>query len=519
MKKQFQKFLLQLIIGCIYSTTALTQISLNNIQKYIAEHKEINKTELVAFYALVNYQPVWINTVDTMNCHLLLHTIRQSADAGLREKDYQYDFIESLRNKNFRLEGKEDSLEAEIRLSDAALHFYSDIAYGNTKPALGYNGLNYNPGCRNIPQLLADHIKKNRLQSLAASLAPALPEIKAIENSLKWFNTVIADSSYREIYIASNKVNSANKPLITKLYQLGIIRTAGEHITDSSLIQYLQEAQRQFNLLADGVLRSTILQELNTPLTARLEQLNISLNYYRWLNCLLQNQSVIVVNIPAAYMKVYHNNDIILEMRMVVGKKSTPTPTLTSTIDEVILYPYWHVPYSIATKELLPAIKRNPGFIDAGNYQVLNKSGKIVDPYSINWKILSRTNFPYIIRQSTGCDNALGLLKLNFNSPFGVYLHDTNSKSFFMFNKRYFSHGCMRMQKPMELGHLILKNNAIAIDTLEQKGCLRNQSPITVHADEHMPVIVWYNPAGIDSTGRVLFYEDVYKKFTGAKFK
>ncbi len=80
-------------------------------------------------------------------------------------------------------------------------------------------------------------------------------------------------------------------------------------------------------------------------------------------------------------------------------------------------------------------------------------------------------------------------------------------------NLRYFSHGCMRMQKPMELGHLILKNNPIAIDTLEQKGCLRNQSPLTVPADEKMPVVVWYNPAGIDTTGRVIFYNDVYRKF------
>jgi murein L,D-transpeptidase YcbB/YkuD len=109
------------------------------------------------------------------------------------------------------------------------------------------------------------------------------------------------------------------------------------------------------------------------------------------------------------------------------------------------------------------------------------------------------------------------LLKLNFYNPFGVYLHDTPKKGLFELNRRYFSHGCMRMEKPMEIGHLVLKNNMQAIDTLEQKGCLRNQSPITVTADEQIPVIVWYNPAGIDSTGRVLFFEDVYKKFDWRK--
>jgi L,D-transpeptidase YcbB len=210
---------------------------------------------------------------------------------------------------------------------------------------------------------------------------------------------------------------------------------------------------------------------------------------------------------------VYSKQLVLLEMKMVVGKKSTPTYTLTSTVNEVILYPYWHVPYSIAVKELLPVIKRNPGFINAGNYQVLNNRGQIMDSYAINWKALGSGNFPYLLRQSTGCDNALGLLKLNFYNPFGAYLHDTNSKNLFKMQKRFFSHGCMRMEKPMELGRLILKNNHIAIDTLEQKGCLRNHAPVIVHADEHMPVIIWYNPAGIDVSGRLIFFEDVYGIF------
>jgi murein L,D-transpeptidase YcbB/YkuD len=200
-------------------------------------------------------------------------------------------------------------------------------------------------------------------------------------------------------------------------------------------------------------------------------------------------------------------------MKIVAGKKSTPTPTLCSRVDEVVLYPYWHVPHSIASKELLPIIKRNPGFINEGNYQVLNSAGNIVNPYSVNWHALSSSYFPYLLRQSTGCDNALGLLKLNFYSPFGVYLHDTPIKYAFMLNNRFLSHGCMRMEKPMELGRLLLKANHIAIDTLEQKGCLRNQAPVSVPVVDHLPVIVWYNPAGMDQAGRLVFYQDIYDKF------
>ena len=103
------------------------------------------------------------------------------------------------------------------------------------------------------------------------------------------------------------------------------------------------------------------------------------------------------------------------------------------------------------------------------------------------------------------CDNAPGLIKLDFDNPGGVYLHDTPDKSLFGSGRHYFSHGCIRMEKPMELGHLILRNNSIAIDTLEAKRCLRNQAPVTVEADEKMPVGVWYNPVDVNETGGWFF--------------
>jgi murein L,D-transpeptidase YcbB/YkuD len=525
MKDSNRKNGIALLIVCVWSFAAFAQITPPRLQQFISDNKHISNadikyaSEVKEFYARLNYQTAWIQKENKSSCDLFLDILKQSAGLGLRAKDYQFNYVESLRNSTVRFQNTDDSLEADVRITDAAIHFYNDIAYGNAKPAFGYNGLNYIPGCLNIPMLLADYVSKKLLQLLITRLSPALPEIAAMENKIGWFHTILNDSNFIEAFITSNKLDGTNKPLISKLYQLGIIDSVNKNLPDSILKQKIKETQRQFNLLSDGLLRATFMQELNVPLSVRLQQLNLSVNYYRWLYCLIQNQSVIIVNIPAANLKVYRNSKVMLEMRLIMGKKSTPTPSLASTVNEVILYPYWHVPYSIATKELLPAIKRNPAYINAGNYQVLNKAGNIVNPYSVNWHTLSTKYFPYIIRQSTGCDNALGLLKFNFYNPFGVYLHDTPTKSLFMLNKRYFSHGCMRMENAMELGHLVLKNNSIAIDTLEQKGCLRNQSPIIVHAHEQMPVIVWYNPAGIDSTGHILFFEDVYRKFDWMKRK
>jgi L,D-transpeptidase YcbB len=522
-KNNNRKILLVTLTACLGCLASFTQITTGQLQKFITADKNLLSAEvksamqLKEFYSCLNYGTAWVQKENSYNRQVFFDVLQLAADMGLQQKDYQFNYIEGFKKGTVRLHNNEDSLQAEIRITDAALHFYNDIAYGNTKPALGYSGLKNAGDCQSIPFMLANALAKNMLQSLSSHISPALLEVAAIENKIQWFNYVMVQNNFTETIITSNKVNNTNKELVVKLYQLGIIDTVTEKIADTTVKQKLREAQRQFGLLADGVLRTTIMQELNLPLAVRLQQLNLAINYYRWLSCLTQYQPVIVVNIPAAYLKVYRNDDVLLEMRMIVGKKATPTPTLSSMVDEVILYPYWHVPYSIATKELLPAIKRSPAFVDAGNYQILNSAGKIMDPYAMDWHALSRNYFPYSIRQSTGCDNALGLLKLNFYNPFSVYLHDTPNKNLFSMNKRYFSHGCMRLQNPMALGHLVLKNNSIAIDTLSQKGCLRNQAPITVPAPGHLPVIVWYNPAGVDSTGRVLFFEDVYGKFEWMK--
>ncbi len=515
----YHKTVITVLIAFACNFTALTQITSYQLQQFIITNKYISSNEikysnqLKEFYTLVNYNPVWIQKENEDNRNIILKTLQLADGLGLNEKDYQFNFINYINKNKLYFKNITDSLEAEIRITDAAIHFYNDLSYGNIKPTFGYNGLNYIPDCSNIPALLTKHILQNKLKLLIHKITLDLPEIIFLQKKIKWFQTIISNTNFKEVIITNSKVSGSNKPLLSKLYQLGLISNENIFIADSTIKQKIKEAQLHFNLLTDGVLRSTIIAQLNIPLYQRLEQLNLSVNYYRWLNCLIQNQSVIVVNIPATYLKVYQNNETILEMRIIVGKTTTKTPTLASKVDEVILYPYWHVPFSIATKELLPLIKRNPGYLDARNYQVLNKAGKIINPYSINWHALNQNYFPYTIRQSTGCDNALGLIKLNFYNPFGVYLHDTPNKNLFLLKKRFFSHGCMRIAKPMELGHLILKNNQIAIDTLIQKGCLKSKAPIIVHATVHMPVIVWYNPAGVDSTGRVIFFEDIYGKF------
>jgi len=523
LKIKFFKIGCVLLLAGFSSMNIYAQVAPGTQQQYLSEKLNdkipgINFMEdIKQFYALTHYQTAWIQSKDTSRLAALLNHLSSAAYWGLNEKDYQYDFVSAYKKGTYLLESMEDSLKADIFFTDAAIHFYKDNAYGNVVPILSYTGIKYRPDCNNIVASLAENALRNKSGLPNFNSAAPIPEITAIQNKISWIVSVMSKNDFKEMRITSKKTDAENRPLCQKLYQLGFLDSANENILENTVKKKIQEAQWMFNLAVSGELSQELIRELNVPLRVRLQQLNLSINYYRWLSCLAQKQQVIVVNIPSAYLKVYEGNKVILEMRMVVGKPSTPTFTLASTVTEVILYPYWYVPLSIAVKELLPAIKRDRSLLNNSNYQVLTKAGKIVDPYSVNWNALSRNYFPYIIRQSTGCDNSLGLLKLNFYNPFGAYLHDTPAKDLFKQRQRFYSHGCMRMEKPMELGHLVLKNNQVAIDTLTEKGCLKNQSPIIVPADVKMPVIVWYNPAGVDSSGRVLFFEDVYKKFNWGK--
>ncbi len=461
--------------------------------------------ELRQFYAAHSGQPAWTGDGNFNNRRSLLFLLAHAADYGIDSNRFRPAWIRNAMD-SASTAFSESRTDMDIRMTDIAIDFFQSITFG-VRPTLSYDGLQYHPSCEPISQLLSAHAQIGRVQELAAALQPPIPEVGALLQQLqllqkRWSNA--------DIPVTSTKVTLANAPLVKKLYRLGIADST--LINVDSLVHAVKAAQRFFGLLDDGVLRSTTLAALNVSLEMRVAQLQLSTGYYRWLYCLARQEPVVVVNLPAAWLKVYGEGDSLPAMRLVVGKPKTPTPTLSSRITEVVLYPYWNVPYSIATKELLPAIRRNPGYINAGNYQVLNSNGNIVNPYSVDWNSLSAGNFPYTIRQSTGCDNALGVIKLNFYNPFSVYLHDTPSKSLFQLNKRFFSHGCMRLGEPEKLARFLLADNAIAVDTLVGV-CLLDKKPTPVPVKKPVAVVVWYNPAGLNEQGKLVMYDDIYKKF------
>ncbi len=276
----------------------------------------------------------------------------------------------------------------------------------------------------------------------------------------------------------------------------------------ANLVNYLNNSSLEVKTI---LTRLQAEQDSLVPDRNKIAQLTLSANHYRWLHHVRKNLLLTVVNIPAAQMKVYQGNQTVLKMKVVLGRPARPTRVLTAQIKNLIINPNWYVPRSIATEELLPEIQKNIRYFYASHLDLLDKNNQLVDAKTVNWKALSKNFFPYSFRQKTGVWNTLGILKIPFENPYRLYLHDTSEKKLFASSKRFYSHGCIRLEDPIRYGKLLLGPNSKAMDTLKLDGPYYNIPSKWIKVNKIAPLIIWYNLIDFDEKGEVVFLENIYK--------
>jgi murein L,D-transpeptidase YcbB/YkuD len=215
----------------------------------------------------------------------------------------------------------------------------------------------------------------------------------------------------------------------------------------------------------------------------------------------------VFANLADQVLKVVKNEKTIHTALIQVGKPYHRTPVFTDTMEYLELNPYWNVPYSIATKEYLPKLIRNPGVLSRQNIEVL-AGGKAVSPYAINWSQYSRRKFPFRLRQKPGKRNALGRIKFMFPNKYSVYIHDTPSKANFGRASRYFSHGCMRVKDPLALAAVIL--NPEGWSRKKINAVVRSGKRTVKRLKSQIPVHVAYLTAWVNKDGSIHYRRDVY---------
>ena len=258
----------------------------------------------------------------------------------------------------------------------------------------------------------------------------------------------------------------------------------------------MSEAVRRFQLRhgleVDGAVDSATLAALNVPVAARVEQIRINLERWRWLPQDLGRRHILV-NIPAFELVVVEDAKPVLDMRVVVGREYRRTPVFTGRMTYLVLNPYWHVPRSIAVIDKLPVLQKNVGYLAEQRMRVFRESGggrEEVAPATVDWGSLSRTSFPFQLRQDPGPLNALGQVKFMFPNQFNVYLHDTPSRELFAPAARSFSSGCIRLEHPMQLAIDLLRGTSWTPDAIQR--ALEDRQDLAITLPEAVPVYLQY---------------------------
>ena len=308
-------------------------------------------------------------------------------------------------------------------------------------------------------------------------------------NFLKELQTVDVHFDYDEVSVAT--------PDSVYIYQL--INSKGKGPV-SQIVSKLECQDHEYQ-----VLKKFLKDSIPDKNSLKYKSVVQSMNVLKYISKNRQPE-YIVANIPETEVRYFQDNQLKLKMKSVVGKKRNQTPTIASYITNIVTFPAWNVPFSIASKELLPKVQKDESYLERNNFEVVDAKGNAVDDSDLNWDSYTEKNFPYFFRESTGPNNSLGVLKFNLGNPFSIYLHDTNSKGFFAKESRFLSHGCVRLEKPIDLADLLTRRK---VNVWELKTGQKDTESKIIKLEQKVPVFIVYMPVIVDGE-KVTFLKDVY---------
>ena len=267
-----------------------------------------------------------------------------------------------------------------------------------------------------------------------------------------------------------------------------------------------EEFQRRHGIPTNGILDSRTIAALNVPIEERIEQLIVNMERWRWLPDSLGERHI-RVNLPDYSLRAFEAEKSQLAMKIIIGKPTTPSEVFHSHISQIVLAPYWYVPYSIATQEILPILRRDISYL-ARNQIEVRRNGQTIDPEGISWSDLHAEKFPYRLRQNPGPLNPLGGLRFTIPNEFAIGMHDTPERRLFDQSMRAFSHGCIRLEDPISLAQFVSDDSSWTRKRIEDR--ITREFEYFIEMQDPVPVYFLYWTAWVDDRGAIHFRDDIY---------
>ena len=491
---------------------------LNNNKELNFNGESISAIKVIpAFYDNREYSPAW----GADNIGDLLDSINDIENDGLNPRDYHYQLIIGLMEEIVENGQKDPEKYAlfDIFLTDSLLRLTYHILVGKVDPERldpNWNlakDINQSHPEDTLQRILDTH----NIPSFIEGLKPDHFYYKRMKKALAYYRDLKQKGGWNFI-----SQGSALKPGMSGDSVIGLRKRllvtgdlvnnspADERFFDRVLEEGIKAFQRRHGLIDDGVVGANTINALNVPVEERVDQIRVNLERSRWV---LQNlpSYFLVVNIAGFTVFLVKNGEPVWTSKVIVGKKYRKTPVFKAKMKYIDFNPTWTIPPTILRNDMLPSVKKDKGYLMEQRIRVLDQNGKEIPQNTINWSKYSGRNFPYILRQDPGPDNALGLVKFMFPNKHFVYLHDTPSKSLFEMDMRTFSSGCIRVENPFELAELLLNDNENwNRDSINK--VIDQEKTRTVNLKKQIPVLVLYWTSRVDEDGKVEFLPDVYKR-------
>src|SRR5438093_2793137 len=417
------------------------------------------------FYRSHGYAPAWIEgRRPGGEASELINAVHSARDEGLDPADYDLKALDQLRTEKSRNPFKKDALppeqvaEADLRLTYMFMRYATHLLQGRVDPSEVDSHWFGRQRQVDLPDLLARALDSGDVADALRSVLPRHPQYAALKKELARYRAIAAHGGWPAVPASARLRKGIRGPevaaLRARLAAEGDLARAGGDVFDDAVEQAQKRFEKRYGLSEDGVLGPEDVAAMNVPAEDRARQIELNLERWRWLPEELGDR-YILVNIPTFQLEAIERGKVTLAMRVVAGKADeTPTPIFSDDMTEVVFSPYWNVPTSILRKETIPAVLRDPGYLERNDLEVV-QSGHVVPASNVDW---SDPDLRVQIRQRPGAKNSLRLVKFLFPNKFDVYLHDTPAGSLFARLERDFSHGCVRVERPVELAQWVLRD-------------------------------------------------------------
>jgi murein L,D-transpeptidase YcbB/YkuD len=464
---------------------------------------------IAAWYEQRNYAPIWIQDGQpTKASEEAIFVLLRADKDGLVPAEYRADVMFPKLDQ----EGDAGLADFEVSLSEAVALYGQHLRSGRVEPNKINRELVLYPEEISANRMLQHLAEADNLTQTLRDFSPNTPRYDRMRDLLQKLFVARAKGGWTKIPGGDVLKPGMSDPRVPLLRQRLIESKDMEpeahesDVYDGSLVRALQYFQFRMGLETDGVVGPATLAQLNIDVDERIRQVELNLERRRWMQADFGNPYVFV-NLADQVVKVVKDEKTVHAAVTQVGAPYFRTPVFTDQMEYLDFNPYWNVPFSIATKEYLPKLKRNPYALQSQNIRVL-RDGNVVNPGQVPWHSYSRSNFPVRLRQDPGPRNALGRVKFMFPNKFNIYIHDTPSKSKFQSAARYFSHGCIRVEDPFKMAEVILGLQGVSraeIDSISSAGRRK-----IVKLENPLPVHVVYLTAWVNKDGSIHYRRDVY---------